>query len=39
MDHITRLAAADITEDIVMRLPQTEGFAEKLARLQETWRC
>jgi hypothetical protein len=32
VDHITRLAAADITGDIVTRIPQTEGFAEKLAR-------
>ncbi len=31
-DHIATLAAADITEDIVMRIPRTEGFAEKLAR-------
>jgi len=32
VDHIATLAAADITEDIVMRLPRTEGFVEKLAR-------
>ncbi len=32
VDHIATLAAADITEDIVMRLPRTKGFAEKLAR-------
>ncbi len=31
VDHIATLAAADITGDIVMRIPQTEGFAEKLA--------
>jgi hypothetical protein len=32
VDHIALLAAADITEDIVMKLPRTKGFAEKLAR-------
>ncbi len=32
VDHIATLAAADITEDIVMRLPRTKGFVEKLAR-------
>jgi hypothetical protein len=32
VDHIATLAAADITGDIVTRIPQTEGFAEKLAR-------
>jgi hypothetical protein len=32
VDHIATLAAADVTEDIVMRLPRTEGFVEKLAR-------
>jgi hypothetical protein len=30
-DHITTLAATNVTEDIVTRLPQTEGFVEKLA--------
>jgi hypothetical protein len=32
VDHIATVAAADITEDIVMRLPRTKGFVEKLAR-------
>jgi hypothetical protein len=32
VDHIAMLAAADVTEDIVMRLPRTKGFVEKLAR-------
>jgi hypothetical protein len=32
MDHITTLAASDVTEDIVTRLPRTKGFVEKLAR-------
>ncbi len=32
VDHIATLAAADITEDIVMRLQRTKGFVEKLAR-------
>ncbi len=32
VDHIATLAAADVTEDVVTRIPQTEGFAEKLAR-------
>jgi hypothetical protein len=32
VDHIATLAAADITKDIVVRLPQTKGFVEKLAR-------
>ena len=32
VDHIATLAAADVTEDIVTRIPQTEGFVEKLAR-------
>jgi hypothetical protein len=32
MDHIATLAAADVTGDVVTRIPQTEGFAEKLAR-------
>jgi hypothetical protein len=31
VDHIAMLAAADITEDIVMRLPRTKGLVEKLA--------
>ncbi len=33
VDHIATLAAADVTEDIVTRIPRTRGFAEKLARL------
>jgi hypothetical protein len=32
VDHITTLAASDVTEDIVTRLPWTLGFVEKLAR-------
>ncbi len=32
VDHIATLAAADVTEDVVTMIPQTEGFAEKLAR-------
>ncbi len=32
VDHIATLAAADVTGDVVTRIPQTEGFAEKLAR-------
>ncbi len=32
VDHIATLAAADVTKDIVTRIPQTEGFVEKLAR-------
>jgi len=32
VDHIATLAAVDVTEDIVTRIPQTEGFVEKLAR-------
>ncbi|MFN9940051.1 MAG: hypothetical protein ACK56I_11320, partial [bacterium] len=32
VDHIATLAAADVTEDIVTRIPRTEGFVEKLAR-------
>ena len=33
MDHITTLAARNVTEHIVTRLPRTKGFVEKLARL------
>ncbi len=29
VDHIATLAAADITEDIMMRIPRTKGFAER----------
>ncbi len=32
VDHITTLAASNVTEDIVTRLPRTEGFVKKLAR-------
>jgi hypothetical protein len=32
VDHIATLAAADISGDVVTRIPRTEGFAEKLAR-------
>ncbi len=32
VDHIATLAAADITGDIVTRIPRTEGFVKKLAR-------
>ncbi len=32
VDQIATLAAADVTRDVVTRIPQTEGFAEKLAR-------
>ncbi len=32
VDHISTLAASDVTEDIVMRLPRTKVFVEKLAR-------
>jgi hypothetical protein len=32
VDHIATLAAADVTWDVVTRIPQTKGFAEKLAR-------
>ncbi len=32
VDHIATLAAADVTRDVVTRIPQTEDFAEKLAR-------
>ncbi len=32
VDHITTLSASNVTEDIVTRLPRTEGFVEKLAR-------
>jgi hypothetical protein len=32
VDHITTLAATNVTEDIVTRLPRAEGFVEKLAR-------
>ncbi len=32
VDHIATLTAADITGDVVTRIPQTEDFAEKLAR-------
>jgi hypothetical protein len=38
VDHIATLAAADVTEDIVTRIPQTKGFVEKLAR-PGMWRC
>ncbi len=31
VDQIATLAAVDVTEDIVTRIPQTEGFVEKLA--------
>ncbi len=31
VDHITALAASDVTEDIVTRFPRTKGFVEKLA--------
>jgi hypothetical protein len=33
VDHIATLAAADVTGNVVTRIPQTEGFAERLARL------
>jgi hypothetical protein len=39
VDHIATLAAADVTEDVVVRIPRTKGFVEKLARPEETWRC
>jgi hypothetical protein len=32
LDHIATLAAANITEDIMMRISRTEGFTEKLTR-------
>jgi hypothetical protein len=32
VDYIATLAASDVTEDIVTRLPRTKGFVEKLAR-------
>jgi hypothetical protein len=32
VDHIATLAAAGVTGDVVTRIPQTEGFAKKLAR-------
>ena len=32
VDHIATVAAADVTRDVVTRIPQTEGFEEKLAR-------
>jgi hypothetical protein len=32
VDHITTLAATNVTEDIVTRLPRAKGFVEKLAR-------
>ncbi len=32
VDHIKTLAATDVTEDIVTRLPGTKGFVEKLAQ-------
>jgi hypothetical protein len=32
VDHITTLAASNVTEDIVTRLPRTKSF-------METWRC
>ncbi len=32
MDHIATLSAADVAGDVVTRILQTEGFAEKLAR-------
>jgi hypothetical protein len=32
LDHIVTLAAANITEDIMMRISRTEGFTEKLTR-------
>jgi hypothetical protein len=31
VDRITTLAASNVTEDIVTRLPRTKGFVEKLA--------
>ncbi len=31
VDHITTLAASEVTEDIVTRLPRTKGLVEKLA--------
>ncbi len=38
VDHITALAATNVTEDIVKRLPRAKGFVEKLGQ-RETWRC
>jgi hypothetical protein len=32
VDHITTLAAANVSEDIGRRLPRVKGFEEKLAR-------
>jgi len=32
VDHITALAASEVTEDILTRLPRTKCFVEKLAR-------
>jgi len=32
VDHIATLSAADVTKEVVTRIPQTEGFVEKLAR-------
>jgi len=37
VDHIATLAAADVTEDVVTRIPQTEGFAGR--GQPEMWRC
>jgi hypothetical protein len=32
VDHITTLAASNVTEDIITRLPRAKGFVEKLAQ-------
>jgi hypothetical protein len=32
VDHITTLAASNVTEDIITKLPRVKGFVEKLAR-------
>jgi hypothetical protein len=39
VEHITTLAASNVTEDIITRLPRVKGFVEKLAKPAETWRC
>ncbi len=39
VDHIATLAAADITRDIVMRIPRVEGSRKSSHDRQEMRRC
>jgi hypothetical protein len=39
VDHIAKLAASDVPEDVVTRLPRTKGSWRSSPDQQEMWRC